>query len=113
MWTSAIPLEDDRMTTITRAIISSAVAGKIGISRDDVDAVVQRFLKLLAASLAEGESVKLSNFGTLEVRSRAARPGRNPHNGVAYPISARQTVGFLPSAKLLRKLAQRASSSRG
>jgi integration host factor subunit alpha len=48
-------------------------------------------------SLATGEAVKLSGFGTFSVRSKGERVGRNPKTGVEVPIEKRKVMVFKPS----------------
>ena len=48
-------------------------------------------------SLAAGETVKLSSFGSFIVRSKGERVGRNPKTGVEVPIDPRRVMVFKPS----------------
>ena len=67
-------------------------------------------LKHLAARLAadhelskrEGEAIriKISGFGILQVRTRAARMGRNPATGEAIKIKASKKVAFRAAKNL-------------
>jgi integration host factor subunit alpha len=60
-----------------------------------------------------GENVKLTAFGSLQVRSRAERLGRNPRTGTEHRISPRQTVVFTPSAQLRETLSHQPNPSAG
>lgn len=93
------------MTTLTRAMIASSVTEETGLRRADVDNVSRRMFELIRTKLELGETVKLSGFATLEVRSRGERPGRNPLTGEMYPITARRVVHLVPGGKLQRKTA--------
>ena len=56
------------------------------------------FIHLRAAqALVEGNSVKLSSFGTFLVRSKRERMGRNPKTGEEVPITPRRVLVFRPS----------------
>ena len=55
----------------------------------------------IAASLARGEAVSLSGFGTFGTRRRPARTGRNPRMGETLEISA-STVATFKAGKPLR-----------
>ncbi|HEX5790261.1 MAG TPA: HU family DNA-binding protein, partial [Luteolibacter sp.] len=44
--------------------------------------------------------VQIIGFGTFEVKSRAARIGRNPKTGESMPIAASKSVGFKASSAL-------------
>ena len=52
-----------------------------------------------------GETVKLSAFGSLLVRNKGPRPGRNPKTGVPVPIPPQTAVVFKPSGMLRKRLA--------
>lgn len=56
--------------------------------------------ELMAEALMQGETVKLTGFGSLQVRSRAERVGRNPRTGTEHRIAPRHTVVLTPSARL-------------
>ena len=86
--------------TITRAMLSEAAARLTGLSKADATAVEEAMFALMGRALMAGETVKLTGFGSLQVRSRAERLGRNPRTGTEHRISARQTVVFTPSAQL-------------
>lgn len=86
--------------TVTRALVTTAACEATGLPKADVAAIGQRMFELMADALKSGDTVKLTGFGTLEVRSRAERIGRNPRTGTEHKITPRQTVVFTPSAKL-------------
>lgn len=86
--------------TVTRAIVTTAACETTGQPKSDVTAIGQRMFELIGDALKSGETVKLTGFGTLEVRSRAERVGRNPRTGTEHKITSRHTVVFTPSAKL-------------
>ncbi len=44
------------------------------------------------------EKVQLVGFGTFEMKTRAARTGRNPQTGAAMKIAASSTLAFKPSS---------------
>ncbi len=86
--------------TITRAMLSEAAARLTGLNKADTAAVGEAMFALVGQALMAGETVKLTGFGSLQVRSRAERLGRNPRTGTEHRISPRQTVVFTPSAQL-------------
>ena len=96
--------------TVTRAALSERAADATGMSRIDTAQVGERMFELIGEALKSGETVKLTGFGTLEVRARAERIGRNPRTGDQHRIAPRQTVVLIPSARLreaLDELAQK------
>jgi integration host factor subunit alpha len=65
--------------------------------REAIEAL-ESVLLLIKSTLQSGEDVCISGFGTFMVRSKQARPGRNPHTGEPVTIAARRVVTFRASA---------------
>ena len=61
--------------TLTRADLSEAVHRQIGLSRSELADLVKTMLDMMSDHLVEGETVKLSSFGTFMVRSKNGRVG--------------------------------------
>lgn len=57
-------------------------------------------LSSIAAGVKKDKKVQIIGFGTFEVKSRAARTGRNPKTGESMQIAASNSVGFKASAAL-------------
>ena len=53
-------------------------------------------LEIISDTLKTGESLSLVGFGTFEVRSRAARTGRDPKTGEELKIKATKVPAFKP-----------------
>jgi DNA-binding protein HU-beta len=50
--------------------------------------------------LQKGDRVRIGGLGTLEVRKREARTGRNPATGETMQIAASKKVAFRPAKEL-------------
>ena len=83
--------------TLTRADLSDAVHRKVGLSRGESADLVKSVLDRITETLVQGETVKLSSFGTFAVRSKGGRVGRNPKTGQEVPITPRRVLVFRPS----------------
>ena len=83
--------------TVTRAHLSEAVYQEVGLSRNESAELVELVLAEIADSLAKGDTVKLSSFGSFSVRKKGGRMGRNPKTGEEVPITARSVVTFRAS----------------
>ncbi len=83
--------------TLTRADLAEAVHRKIGLSRTEFAELVKTVLDLVSDSLVKGDQVKLSSFGTFDVRDKRQRIGRNPKTGEEVPITPRRVLVFRPS----------------
>jgi integration host factor subunit alpha len=86
--------------TITRSQLSEAVYQEVGLSRNESSKLFESILDKLSETLAKGEPVKLSSFGSFSVRSKSERIGRNPKTGEEVPILPRRVVVFRPSQVL-------------
>jgi integration host factor subunit alpha len=83
--------------TLTRMDLSEAVFREVGLSRNESANLVESVLQHMSDALAQGETVKISSFGTFSVRAKSARVGRNPKTGEEVPISPRRVLTFRPS----------------
>lgn len=83
--------------TLTRADLADIIHNEIGLSRADSAGVVERVLHHMCASLAKGQNVKISGFGSFILRDKGQRIGRNPKTGVEVPIAPRRVMTFRAS----------------
>ena len=65
----------------------NAVADKTQLSKKDAEAAI-------AEALTREEKVQLVGFGSFEVKTRAARVGRNPKTGTEIEIPQTKTPVF-------------------
>ncbi len=94
--------------TITRADLSEAVYQEVGLSRNESASLVETVLDEISTVLAQGESVKISSFGSFSVRQKGERVGRNPKTGEEVPILPRRVLVFRAS-HVLRDLINKRS----
>ena len=76
------------------------IAAKTDLSKADAARAVAALTDIIAETLQKGDSLSLVGFGTFEVRSRAARIGRNPKTGEELKIAAAKVPAFKPGAAL-------------
>ena len=102
-------------TTVTRAQLAEAVYQEVGLSRNDSAQLVDVILEEISHSLVKGDMVKLSSFGSFQVRSKAQRIGRNPKTGEEVPILPRRVLVFRASHVLKDKVnrAHKVGASKG
>lgn len=79
---------------MTKQDLIAAVADMAGMTKVDAAKAVDAVSGVISSALARGEKVTWTGFGTYEVRSRAARMGRNPQTGEALHIPASKTPAF-------------------
>lgn len=90
--------------TLTRANLAEAVYQEVGLSRNESAEHVEAVLSEIADRLVAGETVKISSFGSLQVRQKTGRAGRNPKTGEEVPISPRRVLVFRASHVLKDKI---------
>ena len=92
--------------TLTRADLADIVHRKLGLSRAESASLVERVLYHMCHSLAEGENVKISGFGSFILRDKGERVGRNPKTGVEVPIAPRRVMTFRASQIMRERIAK-------
>lgn len=93
-------------TTITRAQLAEAVYQEVGLSRNESSELLEMVLSNISDSLSDGETVKISSFGSFSVRQKGQRVGRNPKTGEEVPILPRKVLVFRPSQVLKERINQ-------
>jgi integration host factor subunit alpha len=83
--------------TLTRADLAEAIVRKVGLPRNESQDLVELILGEISTSLSDGETVKLSSFGSFGIRQKSERVGRNPKTGKEVPITPRRVLVFRPS----------------
>jgi DNA-binding protein HU-beta len=76
------------------------ISDKSGLTKKDVESVLNSFLSEVTDALAGGDKVQLIGFGTFETRKRAGRTGRNPQTGNAIEIPESTVPAFKAGNKL-------------
>ena len=77
-----------------------AVVAKTGLKKKDAEAVVAAVVEAVSDALVSGDKVQLSGLGSFEVKTRAARTGRNPKTQESITIPASKYPAFSASKTL-------------
>jgi len=85
---------------MNKAELVEKVAGEVGLTKKDVNNVVDAVTSAITDSLAGGEKVTLVGFGTFQVQKRKARQGVNPQTGEKISIPAKDVPKFKPGRSL-------------
>jgi len=88
--------------TTKKKDIRECLYRKLGLSKRECGDIVDGFFKILRSSLEDGDDVMITGFGSLMVKHKKARMGRNPHTGETMEITERDVVTFKVS-KVLQK----------
>ncbi|MBP3708391.1 MAG: HU family DNA-binding protein [Clostridia bacterium] len=79
---------------MNKSDLIAAVAAKTGETKKNAEASINAVIDVIAETLASGDKIQLVGFGSFEVRSRAARKGRNPQTGKEMKIAAKKAPVF-------------------
>jgi len=95
------------MTTLTRADIVDSLAREVDISRHQATDFLEAVLDTMITSLTDRSILKISSFGSFNVRQKSKRVGRNPKTGKEATITPRRVLSFKPSQYLREKVQRR------
>jgi len=97
-------------TTLTRADIIDSLVRETNLPRHHATDFLETALKSMMVSLTDTGLVKISSFGSFNVRQKSKRVGRNPKTGKEAVITPRRVLSFKPSQYLREKVQRRKSS---
>jgi DNA-binding protein HU-beta len=82
---------------MTKAEIVAEIAAKTGIEKGAVQTVVENFMEVVKASMAQGNNVYLRGFGSFIIKTRAEKTGRNMSQNISITIPAHKIPAFKPA----------------
>jgi DNA-binding protein HU-beta len=84
----AVPAKAAPQATITLKHIAAALAEGHDLPKKITEAMLGDLVTMAAEHLKEGDKIRLTGLGILQVRERPARMGRNPATGESIKIAA-------------------------
>ena len=87
---------------MNKSDLVAAIADSSGLTKADAARALSATISAISGSLASGDKVSITGFGSFLVRSRAARSGRNPQTGATIHIAASKVPAF-KAGKLLKE----------
>lgn len=85
---------------VNKSELITSMAEKSELTKKDTEKVLKAFIESVEEALTKGDKVQLVGFGTFEVKSRAARVGRNPRTREEIQIPASKAPVFKPGKDL-------------
>ena len=79
---------------MNKSELVASVAEVAELTKKDAEKAVNAVLASVQKALDEDDKVQIIGFGTFEVRTRAARKGRNPQTGETIEIPASKNPVF-------------------
>jgi DNA-binding protein HU-beta len=97
---SAAPAKAAPQMTVTLKHLAAALSDSHDLPKRQAEAVLGDLVALTTRHLKNGDKIRLTGIGILQVRKRAARMGRNPATGEAIKIKASKKVAFRVAKEL-------------
>ena len=88
--------------TVTKADIATLLADATGLTKTDVEVLINGFLYNVIESIQNGDRVEIRGFGSFYAKERDARIIRNPRTKKVIPVDHRFVPVFRP-AKFFRE----------
>jgi len=82
---------------MTKADIIEAIYNEVGFSKRESADIVETTFDIIKETLENGDNIKLSGFGSFNIRDKKARRGRNPQTGEEITIAPRRILTFKSS----------------
>ena len=79
---------------MNKSELEASVAEVAELTKKDAEKAVNAVFASVQKALVEDDKVQIIGFGTFEVRTRAARKGRNPQTGETIEIPASKNPVF-------------------
>ncbi len=89
---------------LTKKDIINSVYMRIGFSKNISENILDDLLYILSNNIIKNKKVKISKFGTFNVKNKSSRIGRNPKTKETKIISARNVITFKASNEFKKLL---------
>jgi DNA-binding protein HU-beta len=86
--------------TITLRQVATKLAETHDLPTKVAESMLKNLVALTAQHLKNGDKIRLTGLGILQVRARPARMGRNPATGASIQIAASKRIAFRPAKEL-------------
>jgi len=97
---------------MTKTELVTHVAGRLPyVTRKDAEIIVDTIFHSMADALAQGEGIEIRGFGSLKVKDRGEREGRNPRTGESVQIPAKKSPHFKIGKELHERINQTVPST--
>ena len=96
----AAPKKASVQKTITLKQIAAQIAETHDVSKKHAEALLGDLVAATVGHLKNGDKIRLTGLGILQVRALPARMGRNPATGEAIKIKASKKIAFRAAKEL-------------
>ena len=92
------------MSALTKADIVEQLSRDTDLSKESAKGILDTYFEEISAALESGEHVKLSGFGSYNLKHKKERLGRNIRTGESVHVPARRVVAFRTSEYLQQRI---------
>ena len=89
---------------MTKAEIVQEIANKTGIEKVAVQATVEAVMDTIKSNMIKGENIYLRGFGTILLKKRAEKTGRNISKNTTVKIPAHMIPAFKPAKEFVAEI---------
>ena len=86
---------------LTKLVLSKILSNKFGFSELYSKKLINDLIKIISHNIIAG-NFNLKNVGTFKIINKKQRVGRNPKTKEEFIITARKSLIFVPSKKLIK-----------
>lgn len=79
---------------MTKTELIQSIKSETGFSANQVAKTLDSAIDIIKRVVADGDQVRIIDFGTFDVSNRTERNGRNPQTGEAITIAAHRAPHF-------------------
>ncbi len=83
--------------TVTKAELVTLLADATGMSKTDVEVIVNGLFSYIVEALQSGDRVEIRGFGSFYAKERDARLVKNPRTGRVHAVGHRFVPVFRPA----------------
>jgi DNA-binding protein HU-beta len=85
---------------VTLKMVFEQLGEANGLPKKQAHGLLADFVTAMTIHLKQGDRIRMSGLGILEVKTRPARTGRNPATGETIQIKASKKVTFRPAKEI-------------
>lgn len=85
---------------LNKQTLADALADRMGLARSVAAEAVETVFDICAWNVAQGYTVSITNFASIELVDKKERMARNPHTGERIQVPPRKAVKFNVSPRL-------------
>lgn len=97
---------------MTKSELVTLVAQRLPhMTHEDAEIIIETIFGSMADALAQGDDIEIRGFGSLRVKDRKERQGRNPRTGESVPIPTKKHPRFKIGRELHERINQKVPSA--